>query len=90
MQDNSFGLLEEKVLKAVSVIEELRAENLRLEAEADQWQEKYNDKQDQFEKLQKDLDQAREQLESAADMEQKRRTIEEKVGGLLSKLDSIG
>jgi len=90
MHENSFGLLEEKVLKAVSVIEELREGNRRLEAQLNDSEARFAEKKDECDQLQRTLEEARAGLQSVDELEQKRRTIEEKVGGLLSKLDSIG
>ncbi len=89
MHENSFELLEEKVLKAVRTIQDLREEGRRFETECNELQAKYDEKNNECDRLRREVEDLRTKAQTAATMEQKRRTIEEKVGGLLSKLDSI-
>jgi predicted nucleic acid-binding Zn-ribbon protein len=88
--EDSLGRLEEKVLKAVRVIQELRGENDRLQHQRTQLEADFNALQERSERLTRDLEEARSAAATVASFEEQRRILEEKVGGLLEKLDQIG
>jgi hypothetical protein len=89
MEDN-LGRLEEKVLKAVRLIQELRSENDRLQRQRSQLESEFAALHERSERLGCDLEEARAVAATVENFEEHRRIIEEKVGGLLEKLDQIG
>ncbi len=89
MHDDSFELLEEKVLSAVRRIQELKSENESLAAQRDELTQEVEALNDRASRAESDLANARTQAAQVDNMEDKRKLIEEKVGGLLDKLDSI-
>ena len=89
MHEDSFGLLEEKVLTAVRRIQELKTENETLAAQRDELESRVEALNDRATRAETELSDARSQAATVDQMEDKRRQIEEKVGGLLDKLDSI-
>jgi FtsZ-binding cell division protein ZapB len=88
--ESSLASLEEKVLHAVDLIRSLRAENERLRAERDAFATRLDDVQQNNQVLNRELEEARQSVADAERFEIKRRAIEEKVGGLLEKLEAIG
>ena len=89
MQDDSFGLLEKKVLTAVQRIQELKAENETLVARRNELESLMEALKARVDQAESQLAEARSQAAVVDEMEDKRKIIEEKVGGLLEKLDSI-
>ena len=89
MEDNLVRL-EEKVLRAVRVIQELRSENDRLQLQRTQLEVEFNALRERSERLGRELDEVRTSAASVESFEEQRRILEEKVGGLLEKLDQIG
>jgi len=89
MQENSLSLLEEKVLHAVQRIQDLKAENEVLRQARSEMEGQLSMLRDQYESAQRDLNEARGRAAAAEQLEDNRRIIEEKVGGLLDKLDAI-
>jgi len=89
MQTSSLKLLEEKVLHAVQRIQELKAENDELRRARSGLEDQLAALQDRADRTQRELDASREAAAEVAQMEEKRKIIEEKVGGLLDKLDAI-
>ena len=89
MHDDSFGLLEEKVLSAVQRIQELKTENESLTAQRDKLESQVAVLSDRVDRAEGELAETRTQVAQVDQMEDKRKLIEEKVGGLLDKLDSI-
>ncbi len=89
MHDDSFGLLEEKVLTAVKRIQELKTENEQLNAQREKLEGQMEALNDRVQRAESELAETREQAARVDHMEGKRQLIEEKVGGLLEKLDSI-
>ncbi len=87
--ENNFAHLEEKVLKAVGLIQDLRVENTRLQERATELENRYAALQDEKERTDRQLEESRQESAAIEDFEEKRREIEEKVGGLLEKLDQI-
>lgn len=90
MQDDRFAQLEEKVLKAVRLIQDLRAENSRLSRQREELEQAYSSLQAENQRIGRDLEEARATAAMIERFEESRRNIEEKVGGLLEKLDLIG
>jgi hypothetical protein len=88
--DDNLGRLEEKVLKAVRLIQELRSENDRLQRQRSQLESEFAALKERSERLGCDLEEARAAAANVESFEEHRRIIEEKVGGLLEKLDQIG
>ena len=88
--DNNFANLEERVLKAVGLIQDLRTENSRLQKQASEWESRFVALEETNGDLERELADARQNSAVVEDFEQKRRVIDEKVGGLLEKLDQIG
>lgn len=89
MQSSSLKLLEEKVLHAVQRIQELKAENDELRRARSGLEEQLAELRDRADRTQRELDASREAAAALAQMEEKRKIIEEKVGGLLDKLDAL-
>jgi len=89
MHEDSFGLLEEKVLSAVRRIQELKTENETLTAQRNELASQVEALNDRASRAETELSDVRSQAATVDQMEDKRRQIEEKVGGLLDKLDSI-
>jgi FtsZ-binding cell division protein ZapB len=88
--ETSFAHLEEKVVEAVNLIKSLRAEieslqrrNNELQAECEQMSEKNA-------RLEEELGHSQDATLRVEQYEEKRRLIEEKVGGLLEKLEALG
>ena len=95
--DSNLNILETKVLEAVELIKELRTENQRLtscnselagqttalEAQIEGLSEQNTD-------LSHQLAEARQQAGTVEVYEEKRQEIEDKVGGLLAKLEALG
>ncbi len=90
MQDDSFSRLEEKVLKAVRMIQDLKTENVRLRQQREGLESEVAGMQREQERLSRELEAAQQAAASVEQFEQSRRILEEKVGGLLEKLDQIG
>jgi len=89
MHEDSFGLLEERVLTAVKRIQELKSENETLVEQRDKLESQLTALNDRALRAENELVEARSHAAQVDKMEDKRRLIEEKVGGLLDKLDSI-
>jgi predicted nucleic acid-binding Zn-ribbon protein len=89
MHDDSFGLLEERVLTAVKRIQELKSENETLVEQRDKLEGQLTTLNDRALRAENELAEARSHAAHVDQMEDKRKLIEEKVGGLLDKLDSI-
>jgi predicted nucleic acid-binding Zn-ribbon protein len=89
MQDNSFELLEAKVMTAVRRIQELKAENEVLAGRREELEKQVAALKDQVSRAEGELSEARQQAAVVAHWEDKRRLIEEKVGGLLETLESL-
>lgn len=95
--DSNLNVLEAKVLEAVELIQELRAENRRL-AERNgeltglttELEARLSGLEDENTRLNHELAEARLQAGTVEDFEEKRKEIEDKVGGLLQKLEALG
>lgn len=95
--DNNLNILETKVLEAVELIKELRAENRRLTGRKSELEGQTTALEAQIEglteqntNLSHELAEARQQAGTVEVYEEKRKEIEDKVGGLLAKLEALG
>ena len=88
--EQSLARLEETVLHAMGTIKDLRDENARLRSERDQLHERCEALAEDRVTLSRELEETRTVAASVERFEEKRRIIEEKVGGLLEKLEQIG
>ena len=95
--DGNLNILETKVLEAVELIKELRNENQQLtsrnsemEAQVTEMEARLGGLEDDNTRLNHELDEARQDAGSVEVYEQKRKEIEDKVGGLLEKLEALG
>ena len=82
--DNNLNILEAKVLEAVALIRELRAENACRELVGQN-----ADLEEAGHRLKHELDESRQSAEVVEVFEQKRMEIEDKVGDLLQKLEAM-
>ncbi len=89
MHDDALQRLEEKVLTAVARIKELRQENERLLARNAALEEENTSLRAEVDRTQAELDRLRSTAAQVEQMERKRQLIEEKVGGLLAKLEAL-
>ncbi len=89
MQENTLKLLEEKVLDAVQRIQELRSENEQLRESRKTMEAELTALQERYDESQHDLVSAKKRAAEVEQFEDHRQIIEEKVGGLLEKLDAI-
>ena len=90
LMDNNLNILEAKVLEAVALIKELRAENGRLSERCGELEAHNVKLEDDGRRLKHELDESCQQAENVEVFEQKRKEIEDKVGDLLQKLEAIG
>ena len=88
--ESNLNILEAKVLEAVKLIKELRAENERLSLRCEELEARAQELEDQNGRLNHELDEARESAAGVEVYEEKRKEIEVKVGGLLEKLEALG
>ncbi len=89
MQDDALQILEQKVLSAIERIKELRQENDRLLTQRSALEEEIASLRAEVDRAHAELEAARSQIAQFEQMEQKRKLIEEKVGGLLAKLEAL-
>jgi hypothetical protein len=85
---DSYNLLEEKMMRAVGAIRELKGANTRLIAQRDELEALNEALQIEIGRLKDRIGDVRPDKIVADDFEKKRRLIEEKVGDLLAELDS--
>jgi predicted nucleic acid-binding Zn-ribbon protein len=88
--ENNLSQLEEKVLKAVRLIQDLRVENQQLQQSQLELQARYEALKEDRDRMNRELETSRQAAATLEQFEEKRRLIEEKVGGLLEKLEEIG
>lgn len=95
--DGNLNILETKVLEAVELIKELRNENQQLtsrnsemETQVTEMEARLGGLEDDNTRLNHELEEARQEAGSVEIYEQKRKEIEDKVGGLLEKLEALG
>jgi len=90
LMDSNLNILEAKVLEAVALIKELRAENIRLSDRCGELEAHNADLEDGNRRMKHELDESSQQAENVEVFEQQRKEIEDKVGDLLQKLEAIG
>lgn len=88
--DDNLHLLESKVLEAVGLIKELRAENARLSSRCGELAAQVADLEAGRERLAAELAGARASAGDVERFEEKRKEVEDRVGGLLEKLAALG
>jgi hypothetical protein len=88
--ETSFAHLEEKVVEAVNLIKTLRAEKDAISRRCEELEGRIAELSETNAKLEQELGRSREAALRAEQYEEKRRLIEEKVGGLLEKLEALG
>ena len=88
--DNNLNVLEAKVLEAVGLIKDLRQENARLTGQCGELEARVAELADTNARLEQELEDARRQAADVEVYETKRKEIEDKVGGLLQKLEALG
>ncbi len=88
--DDSIGRLEGKVLEAIALIQNLRQENTQLRERCQTQESSADDLRATVARLQRELGDAQQTADQVTQFEEKRRIIEEKVGGLLEKLEAMG
>jgi len=95
--DSNLNFLEAKVLEAIELIKELRAENQRLttrnselEGQAAALEARLGGLEEENTNLSDELAAASQLAGHAEVYEEKRKEIEDKVGGLLAKLEALG
>lgn len=85
---DSCSILEEKMMRAVGVIRELKNSNSRLVQQRDELEVRVEALQIEIGRLKNNIDEPRPDNFVVDNFEEKRRLIEEKVGDLLAELDS--
>ncbi|MBT4291581.1 hypothetical protein HOD41_02730 [bacterium] len=88
MVADSCSILEEKMMRAVGAIRELKVNNSRLIQQRDELEAHVEALQIEIGRLKNNIDEARPDNLFVDNFEKKRRLIEEKVGDLLAELDS--
>lgn len=88
--DSNLDILEAKVIEAVGLIKELKADNARLSERCGELEASVKEFEDANHRLTTELEAARSDAGAIEIYEEKRKEIEEKVGGLLKKLEGLG
>ena len=88
--DDQFAKLEAKVVDAIELIKGLRSENAQLQGRCRDLEHQVAELTAAGARLQSDLIEARDAAAQVTQFEAKRRLIEERVGGLLDKLEAMG
>ena len=88
--DDQFAKLEAKVGETIELLRDLRGENARLQDRCRDLEHQIGELTDAGARLQLELDAARDAAAQVSQFEAKRRMIEERVGGLLDKLEAMG
>jgi len=88
--ESKLGILEAKVVEAVGLIKELRTENESLKGRCKELQAALAEAEGNIERLENELEQKGREASLVEDYEEKRKEIEDKVGGLLAKLEALG
>ena len=60
--ENNFSMLEEKVLRAVHLIQDLRAENAQLQKQNEEWKSRFEALKEDNERISRELDEGHEVL----------------------------
>ncbi len=95
--ESNLNILEAKVLEAIALIQELRQSNQRLEnsnaelaAQVTELEAQMLGAEAENERLNVSVSEAGEQAQTIQVYEEKRQAIEDRVGGLLAKLEALG
>lgn len=92
--DSNLDILEAKVIEAVGLIKDLKADNERLSGRCDELEANVQELESANNRLTAELEEAQSVAQSDAGAievyEEKRKEIEDKVGGLLLKLEGLG
>ena len=88
--DDNLNLLENKVLEAVELIKDLRAENRRLTVRCEELAAQVGDLESGRARLAEELASASAVAGDVESYEEKRKEVEDRVGGLLQKLAALG
>ena len=88
--DDNLRLLENKVIEAVALIKELRAENQQLAARCAELAAQVGDLEASRARLAEELATAQTAAGDVDSYEEKRKEVEDRVGGLLQKLAALG
>jgi len=88
--DDNLQLLENRVLEAVALIKDLKAENVRLAARCADLAAQVADLEAGRERLAAELANAQASAGDLETYEAKRKEVEDRVGGLLQKLAALG
>lgn len=88
--DGNLNLLEQKVVEAVALIKDLRAENQRLSSRCRALAAQVEELEAERDKLSRDLAAGSAVAGDIESYEEKRKEVEERVGGLLQKLAALG
>lgn len=88
--DDNLQLLENKVIEAVALIKDLKAENGRLAVRCEELAAQVADLEAGRERLVAELAVARASAGDSERYEEKRKEVEDRVGGLLQKLAALG
>jgi len=88
--DSNLDILEARVIEAVGLIKELKADNARLNERCGELQAAVKDLEAANGRLTTELENARSEAGALEAYEEKRKEIEDRVGGLLRKLEGLG
>jgi FtsZ-binding cell division protein ZapB len=88
--DDQLARLEAKVEEAIELIQTLRQEKQELDARCADLQHRLDDTRQERDRLQSQLEEAAQASAEVERYEEKRRLIEQKVNGLLEKLEAMG
>jgi DNA repair exonuclease SbcCD ATPase subunit len=88
--ESNLNILETKVLEAIKLIKELRAENTRLAGRIEELELTNLEFEELNSKLNHQLDEVQQNAVNVEVYEEKRKEIETKVGGLLEQLEALG
>ena len=88
--EGNLNILEDKVLEAVILIKELRTENDRLKKTNQDLENRCAEVEEQNSFLNSKLEDANKTASEVEVYELKRKEIEDRVGGLLQKLEGLG
>jgi len=88
--DSNLDILEAKVIEAVGLIKDLRADNESLSGRCGELEAAIQELESVNNRLTAELEEARSEAGNIEVYEEKRKEIEDKVGGLLQKLEGLG
>ena len=88
--DSNLNVLETKVLEAIDVIKGLRAENESLLERVSDLEAEMAELREANQRMNTELEESRANAGNLEIYEEKRKEIEDRVGGLLAKLEGLG